>query len=56
MTEEKPKVTLEVLEQDGILTKCKYDVDPSMVLVGGIYLSELIDEHKRASRRSGVIR
>lgn len=56
MTDEKPKVTLEILEQDGILTKRKYDVDPNQVLVNGLYLNELLDEHKRASRRSGVIR
>lgn len=49
------KVTIEVLEQEGILAKRKYEVDPSQVLVGGTYLSELLQEHKRASRRSGVI-
>jgi hypothetical protein len=49
------KITIHIEEQDGILQRREYDVDPTLVLIDGILLSEYIREYKRAQSRTSVI-
>jgi hypothetical protein len=46
---------IEILEQEGILEKRLYEVDPKEVLVNGITLEEMMFSYKRESKRTGVI-
>jgi hypothetical protein len=49
------KIQLRIEEQEGILSRRKYSVDPAAVLIDGILLSEYIEAYQRAQRRTGVI-
>ena len=49
------KVTIRIEEQDGILQRREYPVDPTSVFVDGVLLSEYVEAYQRAQRRTGIL-